>query len=456
MSQSTVTRGTAVRPSGTVTAGQRWLARLVFAAALAALIVALVFAGLRSVVLVLVGLAGLAVALAALWWFLTSRGLRRWLLGVLMIAAPVAVLVLYAVSGLFWVVVTALVLVGVAGAAGRAALARAEPPAGMIEYETPPPARPFVIMNPRSGGGKVPRFALPATAETLGAEVALLEGPGTVDVVELAQRAVARGADLLGVAGGDGTQALVAGVAAQHGIPFMVIAAGTRNHFALDLGLDRDDPSTSLDALTDGVELHIDLGLIGDRTFVNNASFGAYAEIVQSPAYRDDKAKVTLEMLPDVLAGHRGAHLRVLADGSPVLEAPQAVLVSNNPYGAGDAAGMGRRTRLDSGRLGLVGVRVASGRQAANLLRGARSAGLTLLTAAEVVVDADTKELPVGIDGEAVQMPVPVRCSIRPGALRVRVPRNRPGVPAPKPRMDWSHLAHLAGPRSASHPKSST
>ncbi len=161
-------------------------------------------------------------------------------------------------------------------------------------------------------------------------------------------------------------------------------------------------------------------------------------------------------MLPDVLAGHRGAHLRVLADGSPVLEAPQAVLVSNNPYGAGDAAGMGRRTRLDSGRLGLVGVRVASGRQAANLLRGARSAGLTLLTAAEVVVDADTKEIPVGIDGEAVQMPVPVRCSIRPGALRVRVPRNRPGVPAPKPRMDWSHLAHLAGPRSASHPKSST
>ena len=76
MSQSTVTRGTAVRPSGTVTAGQRWLARLAFAAALAALIVALVFAGLRSVVLVLVGLAGLAVALAALWWFLTSRGLH--------------------------------------------------------------------------------------------------------------------------------------------------------------------------------------------------------------------------------------------------------------------------------------------------------------------------------------------------------------------------------------------
>ena len=123
----------------------------------------------------------------------------------------------------------------------------------------------------------------------MGAEVALLDGPGIVDVAALARDAVARGADLLGVAGGDGTQALVAGIAAEHDLPFLVISAGTRNHFALDLGLDRDDPSTCLDGLTDGVEIRVDLGVIGGRTFVNNASFGAYAEIVQSPAYRDDK-----------------------------------------------------------------------------------------------------------------------------------------------------------------------
>ena len=72
----------------------------------------------------------------------------------------------------------------------------------------------------------------------------------------------------------------------------MVISAGTRNHFALDLGLDREDPSTCLAALTeDAVELHVDLGVIGGRTFVNNASFGAYAAVVQSPAYRDDKTR---------------------------------------------------------------------------------------------------------------------------------------------------------------------
>ena len=164
-------------------------------------------------------------------------------------------------------------------------------------------------MNPRSGGGKVTRFGLKDKAEALGAEVALLEGPGMVDVAALARQAVADGADLLGVAGGDGTQALVAGIAAEHRLPFLVISAGTRNHFALDLGLNREDPATCLNALTDGEELRVDLGVIGGRTFVNNASFGAYAEVVRSPAYRDDKRGTTLQMLPDLLSGHQGARV---------------------------------------------------------------------------------------------------------------------------------------------------
>src|SRR5664279_3913233 len=118
-----------------------------------------------------------------------------------------------------------------------------------------PSRQPFIVMNPRSGGGKVVRFDLKNKAEALGAEVRLLDGPGYVDVAALVREAVERGADLLGVAGGDGTQALVAGIAAEHDIPLLVISAGTRNHFALDLGLDRDDPSTCLAALTDGEEV---------------------------------------------------------------------------------------------------------------------------------------------------------------------------------------------------------
>ena len=245
------------------------------------------------------------------------------------------------------------------------------------------------------------------------------------------------------MAGGDGTQALVAGIAAQHDIPLLVISAGTRNHFALDLGLDREDPSTCLDALSDGVELHVDLGFIGDRPFVNNASFGAYAAIVQSPAYRDDKAGTTAEMLPDLLVGHSGPRLVTKVDGITV-EGAQAVLVSNNAYGMGDIAGLGRRARLDRGILGVFGVKVRNAAEAAGLLAGTRLRGLTMMTTTEVVVDADADQIPVGVDGEALLLDTPVRCTVQPGALRVRVPRSRPGVPDPKPVINWHRLWQMA------------
>ena len=245
--------------------------------------------------------------------------------------------------------------------------------------------------------------------------MALLEGPGgRRRGGDLARQAVADGADLLGVAGGDGTQALVAGIAAEHDLPFLVISAGTRNHFAMDLGLDRDNPAACLDALTsDGVEQRIDLGVIGGRTFVNNASFGAYAEVVENPAYRDDKRGTTLQVLPDLLNGHRGAKLTARV-GDTTITGPQALLVSNDPYELSDIAGLGRRARLDTGTLGVVAVTVNNARQAVGLLRGARGPGVTTLTADEVVVDADAPEIPVGIDGETVLMPTPVRCTVRP------------------------------------------
>ena len=301
----------------------------------------------------------------------------------------------------------------------------------MPEYPAQPPAaHPFFIMNPRSGGGKVGQFDLKRKAEGLGAEVFLMEGPEEVDVAAVARDAVARGADLLGVA-------------AEHGIPFVVITAGTRNHFALDLGLDREDPAASLDALTDGVELRVDLGEIGGQTFVNNASFGAYAEVVQTPEYRGDKMRTTLELLPDLLQGHEGARLEARADGTRI-EAPQALLVANNPYGMGDVAGLGRRARLDGGILGVISVNVGSGAQAAGLVRGRHATGVTVLTAKRIEISTDAPEIPVGIDGEAVSLPAPVVCTIHPGALRVWVPRNRPGVPRPRPEMNWARLRRLA------------
>lgn len=432
---------------------RRWTARLALVAGVAAVAVLPAFAGPGSILLVLVGLAGTVLTAAGVWWLLSRTGWVRSLAVVLVVAAPLAVLALYAAAGLLWVVLVSLGLWALAVSAGRAALLGDDVPA-MPELPAGRARHPFLIMNPRSGGGKVGEFRLDERAGALGAEVVVLDPAAPQDVAELARRAVRRGADLLGVAGGDGTQALVAAVAAEHDVPFVVISAGTRNHFAMDLGLDRQDPAACLDALTDAVELRVDLGRISagrgpahggtERVFVNNASFGVYAAVVQSPAYREDKARTTLEMLPDLLTRHSGPRLVVRA-GERRLGGPQAVLVSNNPYRGDDAAGLGHRERLDTGRLGVLSVDVNSTAEATELLLlGGRSRGLTAFSAQEVVVDADAPAVPAGVDGEALMLPTPVRCRIEPGALRVRVPRHRPGAPRVAPAVNWREVRRLA------------
>ena len=430
------------RPAST----ERWLARLALLAILAAALLPLAAAGWRGLLLPFVIGGHLVLIVIGAWLALAHRGALRVIGIVLVVGAVVVAAVLVIRANLLWVVIVSAALLVLAAMAGRAALRRGLlRPYRTEEVAVGPPSRPFMIMNPRSGGGKVVRFGLREKAEELGAEVAVLEGPGTVDVAQLARDAVARGADLLGVAGGDGTQALVAAVAAQHDIPLLVISAGTRNHFALDLGLDREDPSTCLEALRNGVELRVDLGDVNGRPFVNNVSFGAYAAIVERPEYRDEKLKTTLDLLPDLLTSATGPRLVAHADAVTV-QSPQALLVSNNPYDTGDIAGLGRRPRMDGGVLGVIGVRAANAVQAARMLRGRRAPGLTLIVTEEVVVDADVEAIPAGVDGESVRLTTPVRCRVRPGALRVRVPRDRPGVPPPTPTLQLSALLALAVP----------
>jgi diacylglycerol kinase family enzyme len=423
---------------------QRWAARGALAAAASAVLLPLVTGGLRGLLLLAVTLVGLALTAAALWWVLSRRGAVRMAAATLALVAPVSLITLFASANLLWVVFLSLLLWCAAVWSGRYALrSTGLRPVRAREYRTPPPQRPFLLLNPRSGGGKVEKFQLKEKAEALGARVVLLDPDQHQDVTALARAAVADGADLLGVAGGDGTQALVAAVAAEHGLPFLVIAAGTRNHFAMDLGLDRDDPATCLDALTDGVELRVDLGFAGGRPFVNNASFGVYGAVVQSPGYREDKVGAALERLPELLTRQSGPRLTAVADGTTIAD-PQAVLVSNNAYRMDDPFGFGRRERLNSGRLGVLAVRVDSAVEAAELLLSPRPEGLTVLTAQHVVVQADEPQLEVGLDGEALTMPAPVHCRIARRALRVRVPRDRPGVPEAPPRLDWRRLRKLA------------
>jgi diacylglycerol kinase family enzyme len=201
----------------------------------------------------------------------------------------------------------------------------------------------------------------------------------------------------------------------------------------------------ALDAYGAAVERAVDLGDVNGRPFVNNVSFGAYAAIVERPEYRDEKLKTTLDLLPDLLTSTTGPRLVAHAD-AVTLQGPQALLVSTNPYNTGDVAGLGRRPRIDGGVLGVIGVRAANAVQAARMLRGRKAAGLSLIVADEVVVDADVAEVPAGVDGESVRLTTPVRCRVRPGALRVRVPRGRPGVPPPSPTLQLSAVLELAGP----------
>jgi diacylglycerol kinase family enzyme len=427
--------------------GKRWLARLALLAFLAAVLLIIGAGGFTGIFLLVSGTITAALLLAGLFWFLAKRGLARWLGLAVAILAVGTLIYLYARSDVLVLAVVAIVLFAAGGAAARSAL-DTEDDNWMPTVDVPRASRPFIVMNPHSGGGKVVKFDLKAKAESLGAEVALLDGPGYVDVAALVRAAITRGADLLGVAGGDGTQALVAGIAAEHDLPFLVISAGTRNHFALDLGLDRDDPSTCLAALSDGVEVRVDLGMLEDRPFVNNASFGAYAEIVQSPQYRDHKEGTILSMLPDLLTGKNAERLSVRV-GNSTVDGSQAILVSNNPYGSGRLIDMGRRNRLDQAVLGVVAGRLDSAAHAVDLMRRDQGQSLSVLAGREVQIDADTAEIPVGVDGEALTVSTPVHLTIRPGALRVRLPRHRPGVPRPKTRIEWDRLWRLAFGRTA-------
>ncbi|MET0967190.1 MAG: diacylglycerol kinase family protein [Nakamurella sp.] len=434
-------------PTSTPTSKQRWLARLALLAFLAALLLIIGAGGFAGAFLLVTGTIAAVLLLAGLWWFLAKRGVERSLGLGLAILAVGTLIFLYARADVLVLALVAIVLFAAGGAAARLALDNADDD-WMPTTDAPRAAHPFIVMNPHSGGGKVVKFDLKAKAEALGAEVTLLDGPGYVDVAALVRAAITRGADLLGVAGGDGTQARVAGIAAAHDLPFLVISAGTRNHFALDLGLDRDDPSTCLAALSDGVEVRVDLGMLEDRPFVNNASFGAYAEIVQSPQYRDHKEGTILSMLPDLLTGKNAEKLSVQV-GDTKVEGSQAILVSNNPYGSGRLIDMGRRNRLNQAVLGVVAGRLDSAAHAVDLIRRDQGQSLSVLAGREVLIDADTPQIPVGVDGEALTVSTPVHCTIRPGALRVRLPRHRPGVPRPKTRIEWDRLWRLAFGRTA-------
>jgi diacylglycerol kinase family enzyme len=285
-----------------------------------------------------------------------------------------------------------------------------------------PLQRPVLFINPRSGGGVAARVGLADRARDLGVEVVVLS-PGDSSKT-LVRAAVEAGADALGMAGGDGSLAPVASAAATHGLPFICIPAGTRNHFALDLGVDRHDVLGSLEAFTDAVERDIDMAEVNGRPFLNNVSLGIYGEAVRRTAYRDAKARTLVETAEKVLAPHGHAPaLRLVDDVGREHDHPAVVLVSNNPYSLGRPP-PGTRPRLDSGRLGII---VLDGTD-----HGGHPSGRAW-SAPRLDVVA-TRSVHAGIDGEAVDIRPPLHFTIRPRALRVRISSRHPGMSPTAPR----------------------
>ncbi|MFL6080282.1 MAG: diacylglycerol/lipid kinase family protein [Ornithinibacter sp.] len=399
-----------------------WLAYLALAAAALFLVVALID---RWDVL-LVGLVTLAVLVMAAWFAVSRRGTARLVaLGVAVAALVIFVLVIIRThSG--WVVAVGLVLVAASTAAARVAL---RPSAGdeAVVTAAPPARHAVLIMNPWSGGGKVEKFELERLCRERGIEpIVLYKGS---DLLALAEDAVARGADVIGMAGGDGSQALVASVASRHGIPMVVIPAGTRNHFALDLGMDRADVVGALDAYTDGIDRRIDLAEVNGRTFVNNASMGLYAKIVQSQDYRDAKIRTAAGTLPDLIGPAAvPLDLQFALPSGERMSSANLVLVSNNPYQLSHLRGGSTRPALDTGRLGVVSVLVRGAGDAEKFAaleaagRVGRFSGWNEWAATEFEVDS-TGPVEVGVDGEALILEPPLRFVIREGALTVRQAR---------------------------------
>jgi diacylglycerol kinase family enzyme len=414
------------------------LSRRLEALAACLLYVAAVVVGLANILrqplAVVLALVAIAVATWGLLDAATHTGARRVVgTSVLVLALLIAIGAL--VAGELGRPIIAVILLAVVAEA-MAAHAVHRRPYRPPERRTPPPSKPFFLMNPKSGGGKVGEFGLDDIVRSKGGEVVMLDR--SVDVVATLEEAVARGADLLGAAGGDGTQALVAQVAAAHDVPVLVIPAGTRNHFALDLGLDRDDPRKALDALgEDGVEIRVDLGQVADRPFVNNVSLGIYAEIISSPEYRDAKLMTVLAKLPEVAAPESDNDLSVETPEGKVVKSPQLVQLANNPYEYRGVKTAGTRPRLDTGRLGIDVISYDTPRELTKMVgdlqrgKGSGATGLTRWTAPSITVESTTGTIAAGVDGEYVQFTAPLEVSVRPGALRIRLPHGRPGLPAP-------------------------
>jgi diacylglycerol kinase family enzyme len=278
---------------------------------------------------------------------------------------------------------------------------------GRTAYLSRPPdllMQRFLIVNPRSGTGSPSTEELREAAEARGVRVHEL-----ADGDDLPEVARASGADVLGMAGGDGSLAAVAAVALEQDVPFVCVPFGTRNHFARDVGLDRDDPLAALAAFDEGEERRVDVGRVGDRLFLNNVSLGLYARLVHRREHHRRRRDALARLRALVLTVRdRRRRQRFTIEGKTVRA--RLVLVSNNDYTL-DLLSIGERERLDEGLLHLY------------VPHGFRRITWDERSCTELEIGSPLPRVRAAVDGEPEELETPLRFRIEPQALRVLVPR---------------------------------
>lgn len=288
--------------------------------------------------------------------------------------------------------------------------------------------KPYLIINPKSGNGRATKARVAKHAQDQGIKVIVLKKSD--DVEGLAREAAKSGADVLGVSGGDGSIGAVVKVALEYKLPVVVLAGGTRCHFARDLGL---DPKQILDGLNGfkGVERKIDVGDINGRIFLNNASFGLYADIVDNPKYRDNKVAITRQVLKDTLARKNQGYPLIFKNGNKQYKSAVQVLVGVNRYKTVNLMEMGERERLDQGVLQITAITKLNDNLIKQLLKvfsidftgGIEKVdGIDQWDTKRFTLSSSNKSIVVGVDGEREVYRSPVNISVKTRALRVYVP----------------------------------
>jgi diacylglycerol kinase family enzyme len=268
--------------------------------------------------------------------------------------------------------------------------------------------RAFLVINPRSGADDPSSEDLVQAARAHEVDTHLLQ-PGD-DAAGLAR---ASGASVLGVAGGDGSLASVAEVALELDAAFVCIPFGTRNHFARDVGLQRDDPLGALAAFDDdAIERRVDAARVGGRVFLNNLSFGAYAALVHRRERHRRRGEALARARALLLTARHRHRVHARVNGEELVA--RVLLIGSNRYDI-HLFTLGERPRVDRGELQLWA--------AAGWLPHTWQERI----APELTIELEAPRVRAAADGEPVTLEPPLVLESLPRALRLRLPRTLAG-----------------------------